>query len=57
MKQFTFSFIYADGTKTISSGLHFSANSYIDALKKICNSKNVRFSDDVIYVEAVELPY
>lgn len=55
MKQFTYSVTYKDGVSTISSGLYFYAKSHLDALKKICISKNVRLSDDVIYVEAVEL--
>lgn len=55
MKQFTFGFTYSNGISTISSGLYFYASSHIDALKKICNSRNVRIDDDVIYVEAIEL--
>jgi hypothetical protein len=55
MKQYTFGFQYANGISTISSGLYFYAESYIDALKKICTSKNVNPSSDVIFIEAIEL--
>jgi hypothetical protein len=55
MNQYTYGFTYADGVSTISSGLYFYADSHLDALKKICNSKNVRPSDDVIFIEAIQL--
>jgi hypothetical protein len=54
MKKYSYNTIDANGQKFVVLGIYYTANSALEALKKVC--KNTDLSN-AIYVEVFELSY